>query len=413
MQHDVLIAGDGLSGLTMALALNKAGQACALVGPHIHSHNKSTPVTDARTTAIMQDGIAYLEYLGVWDSVQKEAAPLRHMRLVSGDKEIVFSSDMIGLPQFGFNIPNAVLKHHLLNHIQHAKHVTCITGLISDVVFPQAQDRPQIVTVKTEDGTDYQARLVIAADGAKSLVREKANIEATHHNPDQSALVGWINAEHSHDFTSTEFYYRGGPLTVVPTSDPYKMTLVYCDTAENLTALSELSTEEFDAHLTEMTQERFGALQFTGQTQSWPIQSLRAQSLVAPHVALIGETAHLMPPLAAQGFNTSLRDIQILADILRQARSVGSDIASLQTLRTYDTERHMDIQARSRAVNGLNDLIRRDDVMGRRVHGIGFALLDKITPLKKMVMKAALAPRATIRTPLFTDYKNKSRRTSA
>jgi 2-octaprenyl-6-methoxyphenol hydroxylase len=395
MQHEIIIAGDGLSGLTMALALAQSSIPCAIIGPHLKTETSADHAqSDARTTAIMQDGISFLQQLGVWDDIAPHAAPLRHMRLVSGARDIVFSADMIGLPQFGFNIPNAVLKHYLTRHVQRQASIHCISDLIADVVFPHTEARPQNVTLRTEHDVDYTTRLVIAADGAKSLIREQAGIAVTEHDPDQAALVGWVQCDIAHDFTSTEFYYSGGPFTVVPTPDPHVMTLVYCDTAERLAEITALSVDDFNAHLTDMTQNRFGDLHFTGQKQYWPIRSLRAAELIAPHVALIGETAHMMPPLAAQGFNTSLRDIQILHTLLCDARDTGSDMAGMQLLHRYAAARHTDIHARSRAVNGLNDIIRRDDTMGRRLHGWSFAFLDRMIPLKKLVMKVALAPRA-------------------
>lgn len=404
MQHEIIIAGDGLSGLTMALALGQRGQSCAVIGPHVESADDTGAernIGDARTTAIMQDGIAFLQQLGVWDSVAEYAAPLRHMRLVSGDKDIVFSAATLGLAQFGYNIPNTVLKQQLMRRLQSMRTVQRVTGLIAHVAWPAENARPQHVTLSMQDGTTHIARLVIAADGAKSVVRDAAGIEVTLHNPDQSALVGWVRCEKQHDFTSTEFYYRGGPFTVVPTPDPHVMTLVYCDTPERLAGVTSLSDDAFDAHVTDMTQNRFGTVHFTGQKQYWPIRSLRAQALVAPHVALIGETAHMMPPLAAQGFNTSLRDIQILDHVLQEARDTGSDIASMAVLRCYAQARHADIHARSRAVNMLNVLIRRDDRLGRYLHGWSFGVLDRMMPLKKLVMKVALAPRA-LHTPSKT-----------
>jgi 2-octaprenyl-6-methoxyphenol hydroxylase len=396
MTHDILIAGDGLSGLTMALALAQAGLDCAVMGPHL-VHKNETTSEDARTTAIMQDGIEFLDQIGVWPDLKDDAAPLRYMRLVSGEKEIVFDATNIGLSQFGYNIPNSVLKQVLLTHLHRHKRVTLLSGMVTAVDFPRAEDRPQRVSLRTEQGVSYQTRLVIAADGAKSVVREAAKLDCTIHDPQQSAVVGWIKTERPHDFTSTEFYYRGGPFTVVPTPDPHIMTLVYCDRAENLADVTALSDDAFDAHLTDMTQGRFGDVHFTGRKQYWPIRSLRASTLVAPHIALIGETAHMMPPLAAQGFNTSLRDIQILCDALSRAVAVGSDIADMAVLRHYERARRFDIQARSRAVNGLNDMIRRDDGIGRSLHGFGFFLLDKMKPLKNMVMKVALSPRASVK----------------
>ncbi|HEY1096608.1 MAG TPA: FAD-dependent monooxygenase [Alphaproteobacteria bacterium] len=391
--HEIVILGDGLTGLTMALALAQNGQACALVGPHVDQKITLKNNIDGRTTAIMQDGIVFLQQLGVWKNLEKHSAPLRRMHLISADQDIAFPSDEIGLPQFGFNIPNVLLKDVLLGALQKHGLVTLVAGTIDQIVFPTEESPLHVVLLTGKPQIKLQAKLVIAADGARSKAREAAGIIVSQHDPDQAALVGLVQADETHADTSTEFYYSGGPFTLVPTIDPLQMALVYCDTPDNLDTIKSLDEDELNAHLTEMSQNRFGDLRMISPVQSWPIRPLRAESLVAPHLALIGEAAHVMPPLAAQGFNTSLRDIQALLSVLLQTQKRGLDIAHLSHLRPYEDQRRQDIHLRSRTVNGLNIFIRRDDQIGRRLHAAGFMALDKITPLKKLLMKFALAPR--------------------
>lgn len=390
-RHDIVIVGDGLTGLTMALALARENMPCALVGPTLQAAQKKNRA-DGRTTAIMQDGIDFLDGLGVWSALKKEAAPLKHMRLISGERDILFPSTTINLPQFGFNIPNAVLKDVLLQAVKKNKAIATIHGLAEQIAFPDKEARP-FATIACA-GQTVEASLVIAADGADSKARQAAGIGQVMTDSNQAALVCLVQAERPHDWTSTEWYHSGGPFTLVPTADPNIMAVVYCDTPEIIAHAVQSDRNDLSDLFMQLSNNYFGDLVVASAVQSWPIRPMRAKTLVAPHLALIGEAAHVMPPLAAQGFNTSLRDIQALQKTLQRAASLGLDKAAPIHLQPYADQRALDITLRGTAVNGLNALIRRDDAWGRRVHAFGFAALEKILPLKTALMRVALAPRA-------------------
>jgi 2-octaprenyl-6-methoxyphenol hydroxylase len=389
VHHEIVIVGDGLTGLTMALALAQKNIACAVMGPHLHSPAKKS-VADGRTTAIMQDGIAFLDDLGVWPLLEKETAPLKKMRLISGEHEIVFAAREIKREQFGFNIPNGILKDTLLGAVKKSKWITLIDGLAEDIIFPTGKASVVKLTGSTQV---IEAALVIAADGANSNARTAAGIATVTTDNNQDALVCLVKAEHTHDWTSTEWYYSGGPFTLVPTKDPQIIAVVYCDTPEIIAEVKDYDSDDLGTLFDNLSNSCFGTLNVISAVQSWPIRPMQAKQIIAPHLALIGEAAHVMPPLAAQGFNTSLRDIQALQDTIYKANALGLDKTAVSNLQSYAGQRDLDIRMRGMAVNGLNALIRRDDTYGRRIHAFGFAALDKIGPLKTAFMRAALAPR--------------------
>lgn len=379
---DVVIVGDGLAGLVMALSLAQAHIPCTLIGP-------AAPATDdGRTTAIMQDGISYLDELNVWNAKQLQAVPLSTMRLISGDDSVTFPSTEIDLPQFGFNIANSALKEALVKAVQASQAITYQTTSVAAIAYDATG-----AMVTCANGAELKARLVIAADGKNSIVREQSGFTVTHHAIDQAALVCIVATEQPHDFTSTEWYHSGGPFTLVPMQGQ-QMGVVYCDSNDIIADMATWDRDALSDYFSDFSQGVYGALRVTNNAQMWPIAPQQADALIKPHVVLIGEAAHVMPPLAAQGFNTSLRDIQALQKTLIEAYGLGLDIGHVSVLKPYADTRRLDMRLRGLSVNGLNWLIRRDDRIGHGLHSWGFKTVTRITPLKRFLMRAALAPRA-------------------
>lgn len=380
---DIVIAGDGLAGLVMALALGRNQVACTLIGPAIPAQD------DGRTTAIMQDGIDFLTGLHVWNADALNAVPLSTMRLISGDHSVTFPSTEINLPQFGFNVTNTALKKALLAAVQQAPAITYRQTSITDVTTSGAA----FATVTCADNSLITARLVIGADGRNSIVRERSGIGLSHHAIDQSALVCVVETDRPHNFTSTEWYHSGGPFTLVPMQGQ-QMGVVYCDTTDRVADLAADPIDTLSDYFTAFSNGLYGDLRIINTPQIWPIAPQHSDMLIAPHVALIGEAAHVMPPLAAQGFNTSLRDIQALQKTIGDAFGLGLDIGHVSVLQNYATIRRLDMRLRGLGVNGLNWLIRRDDKIGHGLHDWGFKTITRIKPLKRFLMRAALAPRS-------------------
>jgi 2-octaprenyl-6-methoxyphenol hydroxylase len=384
----IAIVGNGLAGQVMAVALAKHNMSSVLIGPVEPVHTGA----DHRTTAIMQDGIAFLDSLGLWDETALQAVPLQTMRLISDDNEIAFASAEIGLPQFGFNIANAVLKQRLAAAIAASPLIKTIDTVVTDIIFASAQAHIVCADTQTID-----AQLVIGADGKHSVVRDKAGVSVTQTAIDQQALVCVVESDEPHDFTSTEWYHRGGPFTLVPMPDSVtgqsRMAVVYCDSAAQITELSSLPLTDLGFYVTDMSQSRFGNLRVQDTPQIWPITPQRSTTMIAPHVALVGEAAHVLPPVAAQGFNTSLRDVQALVDVLQQAAALGLSVGQLSVLQNYAAQRALDMRVRGQGVDLLNRLIRQDDKIGRTLHKWGFNALNRVTPLKRLIMQKALAPK--------------------
>ncbi len=380
VQSDITIVGTGLAGLTAALAL-ATDHIVTLIGPMPNTKQ------DERTTAILSPGIAFLDGLGVWMSCAARATPLRTMQLIDGDKHFVFDASETAFDEFGFNVPNATLRQSLSGLIAKHRNITWIKESVTQAT--RAKNRWQLTTASRKKIT---ADLVIAADGRNSLMRKAAEIEIDERDENQTALVAVLTTSQAHHDTSVEWYRPGGPFTLVPMAGK-KMALVWCEDDDTAQMKTQQSLGALSREITDITAKRFGTLTFTAQPQTWPIKPMKAKTLIKDDVVLIGEAAHTLPPIGAQGLNTSLHDIAVLQDCLRNAKLLGLDITDRAGLRPYEQARLSDVNRRYHAMTGLNDLIRTQHPALQFLRGAGLRALNRFAPLKKQIMQFGLGAR--------------------
>lgn len=372
------VIGTGLSGMSMAAALAHHGFDVTLIGP------KPSDTPDDRTTAILQPNIDFLDSLGLWAPLAATATPLIRLELHDTARTSFFESSEMDLDQFGFNIVNTQLKEALQ------------ARLLGNPAIHWQQTNVETMTRSTKGWTlqlankkKIQAQLVIAADGRTSKTREAAGIACDEKPEQQAALVTTLACEKPHHYTSAEWYREGGPFTLVPCRNK-QLALVWCDKEQIIDAQLKADTDKLSAALTDMTEMRFGALRVTGASQKWPIRPLKAQKLVAPHLALIGEAAHVLPPIGAQGFNTSLLDIKSLLHQLLKGRKLGLAVSDPALLNAYAHQRASDIALRYHGITRLNDLIRAQHPASAFVRRIALNALDRVTPLRRQIMRFAM-----------------------
>ncbi len=378
MKARIGIVGTGLAGLTLAASVAQAGFDVSLFGP------KPQPGKDARTTAVLQPNIEFLKGLDLWPMLVERATPLMTMELNDAGAQSVFTSTEMDLDQFGFNLVNADLKEALLKQI-HASKIEWRTDNVTGALLDKNGWRLQFAK-----GQEETVRLLVGADGRNSLVREAAGIDTAEKEEDQAALVAQLVAEKNHHYTSVEWYRSGGPLTLVPCAGK-QIALVWCDKADIIDAQLKKSDTALSNLITDRTENRFGQLTLTARPQKWPVRPMKSETLVAPHLALVGEAAHVLPPIGAQGFNTSLYDIQALLTQLKRGRELGLSLDDATMLRAYDEARRFDVAARYHGITKLNDLIRSS--RGAWARRIMMGALNRVTPLRRGIMKFALSPR--------------------
>jgi len=387
---DILISGGGIAGLTLGILLARAGLETGLIDMAAPLANN---VPSGRTIALMETSLNIIRAAGVWDEIADEASALKTMRIVDDSSahadrtEVKFHADDIGMEQFGFNIPNNVLRNALYAVAKKTKHLT----LHVPDALQNARIENNFVISELKSGAIVSSRLLVGADGRNSLVRKIGNIEAVNHDYKQSAITCLIAHSRSHNNTATEFHRPGGPLALVPMPGN-QSSVVWIEPSERAEDYMRLKKNEFLQALQEKTNDILGAITLESNPECWPLQTLKAKTLTAPRMVLMAEAAHVISPITAQGLNLSLRDVAALAETIVDAARAGMDIGAPGILKSYEKRRRIDINTRVFGVDGMNKIVSNDADFIKDLRRAGLKTLDNITPLRKIAMKIGLAP---------------------
>ncbi len=314
---DVVVVGAGAAGLAAALALARDGVATALVGRH-------APVADGRTVALLDGSVRFLRALGAWDAVAPHAAPLAELHLVDDTGSLFrppparFVATEIGLDAFGWNVESARLIGALRDVARAAPGLTLVEH---DAAGCEAGDERAVVAL--EGGGSVAGRLVVAADGGQSPLREASGVRVRRWTYPQGALTTILAHARDHRDVSTEFHTREGPFTLVPLPGGRRSSLVWVAGEARAARLAELDDGALAAAVERQAGMMLGAMRIDGPRGLVPMRGLSVGSAVARRLVLIGEAAHVFPPIGAQGLNLGLRDAAALRDCVVAARRAG------------------------------------------------------------------------------------------
>jgi 2-octaprenyl-6-methoxyphenol hydroxylase len=374
-QVEVAVVGGGPAGLTAAIALASAGIETALIARR--------PAPDNRTTALWSASVAAMEALGVWPLAKRYSAALTAIRLIDDTKrlirapEVLFEASEIGLDAFGHNIANRHLVAALEQRAGGLRNLQRI-----DAAAAAVEPSDNGVTIRLESGTTITARLAVGADGRKSLCRAAAGIETDRREYPQAALTLNVGHARPHNGTSTEFHTEHGPFTLVPLPG-LRSSLVCVD-----------EPGEQEDEIERRTLSMLGKIAVEDGRGFFPLAVETARSSAARRIALVGEAAHVIPPIGAQGLNLGLRDAATIGELVVEARRAGGDIGSADVLARYDQMRRRDVTSRAVAVDMLNRSLLTDFLPVQGARGFGLYLLDRIRPLRHAVMREGVEPAA-------------------
>ena len=382
-----IVVGGGPAGLTAAITLASGGITTVLVG-------KRPARPDNRTTALFGGSVTALITLGVWELCKAQAAPMRVMRIVDDTgrlwraPEVKFAADEIDLEAFGYNIEN----FHLVAALEQRAGALANLRLVEDEVL-SVEAGDDAVTVTLKSGDPLRAPLAIGADGRRSLCRAAAGIAYDERIYPQAALTVCLKHTRPHRDSSTEFHTPSGPFTLVPLPGLRSSVVWVLDPAQ-ADAIKALNDVELAAAIERASHSILGKIAVEPGRGLFPLSVATARRFGAKRIALVGEAAHVIPPIGAQGLNLGLRDAASIGELAVAAHRGGGDIGGDDVLDAYEKMRRADVGTRTLAIDLLNRTLLTDFLPVQGMRGLGLYMIDRIGPLRRAVMREGVAPAA-------------------
>ncbi len=387
---DILIAGGGLNGPALALALAQSGFDVTVVDARA-APERTNENFDGRGYALALAGQRLLHAIGVWTHLAPKAQPLLEIKVSDGHVNqgpspffLHFDHEEIEEGPMGYMIQDRHVYQAFLNAMKANDRITLLseTSVINQMVEPAG------VTVNLSKGPTHRTRLLVGCDGRGSGVANRAGIRRTGWGYGQTALVCAVAHEKPHDGIAHQFFMPPGPLAILPL--PGNMSsIVWSETEKNATHIHALSDADYMQVLRPRFGDFLGAIELVGNRFMYPLSLSVANKFIADRVALVGDAAHGMHPIAGQGLNAGLRDVAALAQVLKEAQSRGEDIASTLVLERYQRWRRFDTAALVAATDLTNKLFSNDNPLLRAGRDIGMGLINSVPGLRRSFIREA------------------------
>jgi 2-octaprenyl-6-methoxyphenol hydroxylase len=385
-ETDVLIIGGGMVGMTLAAALAGAGVRVVVIDAQ-PARLRTAPAFDGRVSAIAAGSKAMLAAIGVWPRLEAEAEPILDIRVSDGHSPLFLHYDHrdLGDGPLGHMVENRHLRQALLAHLAGLESARLIDGR---KVVSLDRDGAR-AAARLNDGRIVRAPLAVATDGSGSPTRRGAGIGITQWRYPQTGIVTTVAHARPHRGIAQEHFLPAGPFAILPMAGR-RSSIVWTERtalAQRLVALDEAA---FSAELALRFGDYLGKLRPVGPRFSYPLALLHADSYVAPRLALAGDAAHAMHPIAGQGLNMGLRDVAALAEVAVDGIRLGLDPGSPAVLEKYQRWRRFDNALMLAATDGLNRLFSNDVAPVRLARDLGLAAVNRMPPLKRLLMRQAM-----------------------
>jgi len=378
----IAIIGAGPAGMIAALHLAKINIKTILVGP-------KTDANDLRTTALMMPAIEILSDLNIWESIKESAAALSTMRIVDGTKRIIrsptvsFKASEIGEKAFGYNMPNLVLNKVLEEKVADSPLITRFMTTAKEISHHASG-----VAVKLDDGKSLETKLIVAADGRNSAARQAAGITTRQWTYPQTAVILSFSHAFAHQNISTEFHTEEGPFTQVPLPGN-RSSLVWVANPNHANNLLGMGPRALAKEIETRMASLLGEITVDTPAQGWPLAGVVPKAFAAKRTILVGEAAHIFPPIGAQGLNLGVRDAITIGKVVDQSMA---DFGCETVIEAYNKARKPDIWARTGAVDALNRALLSNFIPAQIARFTGLELLRRFSPLRGFFMREGMYP---------------------
>lgn len=394
-KYDVIIVGGGLVGLTQSILLAQNGVKILCLDQQSEKGLSNNPFLK-RTTAISYGSHQILKAANLWDQISPLSCPIHSIEVKDGESPTLLkfdleeNNDATAAKGYGWVIENSLLQKILIQKIKSLSKATYETGLR----VTHIQNNEDDVSVQTSTKKDYRAKLLIGADGRQSFVRQAAGIATEEFSYNQNAIISIITHEHSHQNIALEHFNADGPLAILPMTDDengnHRSSIVYTEKSNSKNSVINWSAETFLIFLKQKFPISYGDITITTTPMSYPLGYVHADKFISGRIALIGDAAHGIHPVAGQGLNLGLRDVAALTELILEHHRGKQDWGDKNLLETYQKSRKSDTLLMSIFTDGLNRIFSNDFATARLGRKIGLKLLNNIKPLKDNIISQSM-----------------------
>jgi 2-octaprenyl-6-methoxyphenol hydroxylase len=388
---DILIVGGGLNGPLLALALARSGLTSTVIDAQ-PTERMAASGFDGRSYALALASVRLLRRLGLWDKLEDDAQPMLEIKVSDG------RAGEGPLSPFHLHFDHAEIEEGPMGHMVEDRHLrqavlaaiadhALITRCNAETVVAQDIDA-QGVTLTLASGKTLSGRVLVGADGRRSGTAERAGITRTGWDYGQTAMVCAIEHDLPHHGIAHQFFMPPGPLAILPLKGN-RSSIVWSETHDNAASFNALPDEAYLAMLRPRFGDFLGEIRLAGARYTYPLNLTLANSFVAQRLALVGDAAHGVHPIAGQGLNAGLRDIAALAQVMSEARQRGEDIASELVLERYQQWRRFDTATLALATDLTNRLFASDNPLLRLGRDIGMGVVNALPGLRRGFIREA------------------------
>ncbi len=387
-QYDIIIIGGGIVGLSMALLLAESDKRIALLDRKGRVESFNPEQYDVRVSAVTPASVKLFEQLSVWaDMVSLRVSPFTHMHVWDGQGQIQFNAASMGMNELGYFVENNVMLQVLWQRVL----ATANIELLNDIDLDYLQRHEHNSNIELHGGdTVLSAALIIGADGAQSWLREAAHMGITERNYQHHALVCTVKTEKAHDKTARQRFMPEGPLAFLPLGSAHESSIVWSSAPTHIDTLIQLSNDDFALALTEAFQSKLGAVIEVGPRATFPLVMRHAKQYVQPGLALVGDAAHTVHPLAGQGLNLGLADAALLAEWVLQDYAHKNERVNYSTLRRYERARKAENATMLAAMDGFKHLFGNDIPLLKWLRHRGLNLTNRLDFVKSLILQKAM-----------------------